>query len=588
MNSIRYFLYARKSSEAEDRQVQSIQDQIEVMGKIAQERSINVVEVFSEAKSAKAPDKRPVFSEMLKRIRNGEANGILCWQLNRLSRNPVDSGELQWLLQEGILQSIKTNDREYLPSDNAVIMSVESSVANQFIIDLRKNTKRGLHAKFERGEFPGLAPLGYVNKTIIDDHGIERQVIEPDPDCFDLVRKMFDLLLSGSYNPLEIHAIALNEWGLANVRGKRRRGLPISKSSIYRIFNNKFYVGIVQYAGMERAGVHKPMLTMEEFDRVQAILGSKGKPRKQTYEFPYTGIMRCVNCGCAITAETKHKFIKADKKVKPFTYYRCTRRKNTTSFRCTEPTVTKEELTNQFVSIVQTVNLPKEIIKWAFEVIDSQEQNIHADKTKLKQTQDQAIQAKRQQIQNLIAMRSSGLIDDDQFRDSKMKFEAELQSLEKALAKNQNTYKRLELIKEKFEFIVNCPPMFTEDNPKTQRMAAKKLCASYQLSNGELKYVLQPWYQPFQNYHDQIMEWLEPIKHLDNKRKSEAFASLIPILGERRDLNPRPTVPQTAALPLRHAHHVAAKEHFRDIITNISCSRGGNRTLDLGLMSPTL
>ena len=114
-------------------------------------------------------------------------------------------------------------------------------------------------------------------------------------------------------------------------------------------------------------------------------------------------------------------------------------------------------------------------------------------------------------------------------------------------------------MKEKFEFIVNCQLMFTEDNPKTQRMAAKKLCSSYQLSNGELKYELQPWYKPFQKYHDQIMERLEPIKQADNKEKSEAFTSLIPILGERRDSNPRPMAPQATALPLRHAHHKTFK-----------------------------
>lgn len=292
-------------------------------------------------------------------------------------------------------------------------------------------------------------------------------------------------------------------------------------------------MGTVQYAGMERiGGVHEPMLTADEFDRVQAILGSKAKPRKKSYEFPYTGIMQCENCGCAITAETKHKFIKTDKVMKSFTYYRCTRRKNTKSFRCTEPTITKNELAQQLASIVQTVSLPKEIIQWAFDVIDSQEQTEHAGVIKLKQTQDQAIKSKRQQMQNLIDMRSTGLIDDAQFSDSKQKVENEVQQLEQALEKNQDSYKRLELMKEKFEFIVNCQLMFTEDNPKTQRMAAKKLCSSYQLSSGELKYELQPWYKPFQKYHDEIMERLEPMEHLDNKRKSEAFASLIPVLGD--------------------------------------------------------
>ena len=77
---IKYFIYARKSSESEDRQVQSIESQVEELQKLAKNSSLAVVNIFSESKSAKAPE-RPIFEEMLSRIRAGEANGILCWKL---------------------------------------------------------------------------------------------------------------------------------------------------------------------------------------------------------------------------------------------------------------------------------------------------------------------------------------------------------------------------------------------------------------------------------------------------------------------------------------------------------------------------
>ena len=110
----RYILYARKSSESEDRQIQSIEDQINRLKQIAKERKLNIIDVMTEAKSAKKPNNRPVFSEMIGRLENSEANGILCWQINRLSRNPVDSGQIGWLLQQGTIQSIQTIEREYL------------------------------------------------------------------------------------------------------------------------------------------------------------------------------------------------------------------------------------------------------------------------------------------------------------------------------------------------------------------------------------------------------------------------------------------------------------------------------------------
>ena len=133
---IKYFLYARKSSENEDRQIQSIDDQINRLKEFANNFNLHIIKIFEESKSAKNPGDRPVFEDMIKRIKNDEAQGILCWKLNRLTRNPVDAGEIQWLLQSSVIKSIKTMERNYLPGDNVILFSVESGMANQFILDL--------------------------------------------------------------------------------------------------------------------------------------------------------------------------------------------------------------------------------------------------------------------------------------------------------------------------------------------------------------------------------------------------------------------------------------------------------------------
>src|SRR5437868_5836279 len=100
---------------------------------------------------------------MIERIENGEANGILCWQINRLSRNPIDSGRLGWILQQRTLQSIQTIDRQYLPDDNVLLFNVESGMANQYVIDLSKNSRRGTESKLQKGWLTNVAPVGYLN-----------------------------------------------------------------------------------------------------------------------------------------------------------------------------------------------------------------------------------------------------------------------------------------------------------------------------------------------------------------------------------------------------------------------------------------
>ena len=81
----------------------SIDDQVYRLSELARNCNLNVTKIFKESKSAKKPNNRPIFKDMLRRIERGEADGIICWQINRLSRNPVESGEISWLLQQDII-----------------------------------------------------------------------------------------------------------------------------------------------------------------------------------------------------------------------------------------------------------------------------------------------------------------------------------------------------------------------------------------------------------------------------------------------------------------------------------------------------
>src|SRR3989339_1376300 len=141
-----YFLYARKSTDVEDKQILSIESQLAELRELAKRENLHIADEFIEKRSAKIPG-RPVFNEMLKRIQAGEVQGIICWKIDRLSRNPVDSGKIQWLLQQGIIKEIQTIEKKYLPDDNALILNVESGMANQFIRELVVNVRRGIQTK---------------------------------------------------------------------------------------------------------------------------------------------------------------------------------------------------------------------------------------------------------------------------------------------------------------------------------------------------------------------------------------------------------------------------------------------------------
>src|ERR1035437_3960170 len=230
-----YFIYSRKSSEAEDRQILSIDSQVSELRRFANPKGFKVVEVLTEAKSAKAPGS-PIFNSMMQRLYRGEADGILCWKLDRLARNPVDGGAIIWAMKEHGVKIITPFQTYGQFEDNVVMMYLEFGMAQKYVDDLAKNVKRGLRTKAESGWFPSCTPPGYINQ--VNDKG--RNVIARDPKRFSLVRKCWDLMLTGNHTPAEIREIANTAWGF-----RTKRGNPLGRSTIYGS-SEKYLPGVMK------------------------------------------------------------------------------------------------------------------------------------------------------------------------------------------------------------------------------------------------------------------------------------------------------------------------------------------------------
>ncbi len=305
---MKFILYCRKSTESEDRQMLSLDSQEKELLALALKANLNIVKVFRESKSAKEPG-RPVFNEMIKMISSGKADGILCWKIDRLSRNPVDGGQIQWLLQNEKIKCIQTFEKTFLPSDNVLLMSIEQGMASQYIRDLSSNIKRGNRAKLEKGDWPNRAPFGYLNDKA-------NRTIAIHPVNSKYVIRAFELYSTGSHSFKEISNILYTE-GLRAESGKK-----FYSGNIHRFIDNPFYSGLMQRDGKLYIGNHMPLISKELFDKVQNILHNKNRPRSQTHFFPLRGFLVCESCGCSLTAALK----------KGHHYYYCTNSKGV----CTE------------------------------------------------------------------------------------------------------------------------------------------------------------------------------------------------------------------------------------------------------------
>jgi hypothetical protein len=238
-------------------------------------------------------------------VERGEADAILCWAVNRLTRNPIDAGRLSWLLQNSVLKAIQTAEKQFLPSDNVLLLAIETSVANQDIITMRKNVARGTQTKLMLGWSPHRAPEGYLNEaythTIVPDRG----QADGGPDRFALMQRAWRLVAAGTHTPASAIRVLNEEWGYRTRRTPSGGGgVPLSRSAGFRIFRNPFYTGHFRHGPDTYKGSHEPMVTPEEFDAAQRrIDGQVGRAHRRRHEFAYAGLIRCGRCGRAVTPE---------------------------------------------------------------------------------------------------------------------------------------------------------------------------------------------------------------------------------------------------------------------------------------------
>ncbi|GAB3430748.1 recombinase family protein [Niabella aquatica] len=504
--TFRYFLYARRSSESEDRQMASIEDQIAEVKKLAERYSLNIVDVISESKSAKEPG-RPLFNKMLKRIHKGEADSILTWKLNRLARNPIDGGQISWMLQQNIIKHIQTFERDYNPSDNVLLMQVEFGMANQYVKDLSIDVKRGMRQKAERGWFPiSILPIGYCHNSKYRI-GIEEEIL-PDGEQFSILKNLWKLLLTGKYSVINIK----KKGDAMGLRNKFNR--VISQSTYYYIFSNEFYAGFFYWKDKDGVitrikGKHKPMVSWANFLTVQNILNRKiyQISRERQYDFPYRGLIKCGECGCMITpdhklqaicTECKHKFsIKTmtacpkcetplDKMNNPtilnILYYHCSKSRN----NCSQGSIRKEEIESTIEKALTKISLNQDFRLFASTKLKDSEKELEEDKQQIKVlTRKKTTLTNR--LNELVNLLADKRINAEQYNLTYINTQKEIYSLETEIENIQNQKIITQEQDEKaFNFCLDAIERFRNGNDLEKTDILQELSSNLTLLNKKL------------------------------------------------------------------------------------------------------
>ena len=387
----KFFLYARKSTEDDDKQIMSIEAQLFELREFAARENLEILAEFQESKSAKSPG-REVFGEMMMRIEQMPGVGILAWHPDRLARNSIDGGRIIYAVDTSKLIALRFPTFWFEPTPQGLFMlQVAFGQSKYYSDNLKQNVERGMRQKLRRGEWLTKAPFGYINNP-------RTRNIEPDPTKARLIVRAYKEYATGKYTLLSLGAF-LAEHGMTT-----RAGAPLAIASVKRILINRAYLGFTKHRGEFFPGSFTPVLSSTLFETVQKQLLVRATPRhsKQAHDFPFTGLFRCGECGSMITAQWG-----VGKCKKRYRYYRCTKK----SGPCSQSYLREEALVEQLKAQLQSVSLPEAWAEYMLAKVEGWEQTEnHASGSRLLELKS-CLKSLETKLDTLIDLHLSGDIE---------------------------------------------------------------------------------------------------------------------------------------------------------------------------------
>ncbi len=351
---VKYCLYARKSTEQDEKQALSIESQVKEMLAIAERENLEVVDIRRESHSAKDSGQRPVFREILEDIRRERFTGLLTWAPDRLSRNAGDLGSIVDLMDQKRLVQIRTYGQTFINSPNEkfllMILCSQAKLEND---NKSINVKRGLRARCEMGLWPAPAPTGYLNEKKTDKKGY----VTIDPKSAHIIKQMFEKVANDKWSGRKVYHWLKFDLNFKTTTGNKN----LTLSNVFLILKNTFYYGEFEYprgGGVWYKGKHEPIIAKELFDQVRQEMKTN-IVRVESKEFAFTKLMKCGLCGSGITADEKFKKQK-NGNIHRYVYYGCTKF-NDKNCKCGY--INEDNLIEQFILLLDKIDLDEISIK---------------------------------------------------------------------------------------------------------------------------------------------------------------------------------------------------------------------------------
>ena len=528
------FAYYRKSQESEDRQALSIPSQKQELAIAAEKLQLEIVGEYEESKSAKVPG-RPIFNQMIKDIKERKIKYILVWNPDRISRNPVDSGQIIYYMDLGFIDGIITPAQTFTNTPNdKFLLNLLCSQAKLENDNRGINAKRGMKTKAEMGWYPAPAPVGYLNTP---DREKGFKIIIKDPDRFSLVQQIFEELMKGK-QAIEVYLLARDKWMLTS-----QKGTPLARSTFYHLIKNPFYCGRYEWtknSGNWHEGKHEAMLTLDEFNLIQQKLGKKGQPIQRSHIHDFTGLMKC-SCGYAITATKKTKYYEGTNRTANYTFYHCSQK---SKGQCNQKSISQKDLEKQIQDLLNSVHVHQDFLDWAKKWLSVLHLNEANHQQTILNSQQKSLSQIETQLNRLLDLRINDQIDDSAFNLKKQQLLERKKLINEKLSDAGNNSDNWRVkIETALEFAHFATERFKTGTRDDKRQILLGIGTNFILDNKKIRIDLHNHFKALseqEKWGEKYSDWIEPQEYTDLLAKNPDCVPANPIWLPGLDSNQQP------------------------------------------------
>ena len=411
------FAYARVSTPRQGERGVSLTEQRDAISRYAERYGLEIVRWFEEQESA-AKKGRAAFSQMLRLLRLGVAQGVVIHKIDRSARNLEDWNDIGKLVDAGVDVYFATENIDLKTTAGRLSADIQAVVASHYSRNLREEVKKGMYGRLKQGFYPLRAPVGYV------DNG-SAKLKTPNPISAPLVKTTFELYSTGEYS---LPALAKEMFR----RGLRSRsGGRISVNGIATMLRNQFYVGLMPIAktGEIYQGNHAPIVSTRLFEAVQSVLSGKRVDRSASHIFLFSRIVRCGTCRYSLIGEHQ----------KGHVYYRCHNRPFKSPAVCPKTSIREEQVEAALLEELEKIELGDGEVTLAKEAFVRHRENLVTTRQSVLnalQLQSSQLEAKLMRLTDLLL---EGAIEKSVFDVKQKDLLAERTSLREQLSANRES-----------------------------------------------------------------------------------------------------------------------------------------------------